>query len=568
MSLTKVSYSMITGAPVNVIDYGADPTGVLNSTDAFVAASAQIEAQDGGKLVIPRGTYTVGEQTFAGATGLGYSYRGVAIIKIQNCTKPVVIEFQGVVMKLAPGLKYGSFDPVTGAVYNPPSMPFLDFDYRGDVGVMLFSNNNANLSVTGAVEMDGNSASMIIGGTWGDTGRQLVAYGILSYNTDILNVSNAYLHHHCLDGIAIGYTGLIETSPLKPTTLINVVSDFNGRQGMSVVGANGLTVISSKFNNTGRGVIVTAPAAGVDLEAESAVIRNCTFIDCEMVNNAAIGMVADSGDTSGVTFTRCKFIGTTNWAIWPRKPRLVFRDCLMVGSSVNPFTSVTNPDDATKFYNCKFSDEVSLSPTGLTYNGGAVVLFDTTPNVLLDDCTIVATQQPACLITGGAIVKNTNLIIRTGTNVIANQGQTASFQSSAIENVEVYDQITSNIPADAIFINLNFTTFTGTNYLSSPFGKVKWFSWSPGAGGATGYLGQNTPEKRPFTGIYLSKSEGGDFIGISGSLLLVSSSAAPTTGTWDVGDRCLNSNPVVGQPKSWACTVAGTPGTWVSEGNL
>lgn len=44
--------------------------------------------------------------------------------------------------------------------------------------------------------------------------------------------------------------------------------------------------------------------------------------------------------------------------------------------------------------------------------------------------------------------------------------------------------------------------------------------------------------------------------------------AAPVNGTWKVGDRVFNSAPVVGQPKSWVCTVAGTPGTWVSEGNL
>jgi hypothetical protein len=43
---------------------------------------------------------------------------------------------------------------------------------------------------------------------------------------------------------------------------------------------------------------------------------------------------------------------------------------------------------------------------------------------------------------------------------------------------------------------------------------------------------------------------------------------SPDLGTWSVGDRVFNDNPVVGQPKSWVCTVAGTPGTWVSEGNL
>ena len=35
-----------------------------------------------------------------------------------------------------------------------------------------------------------------------------------------------------------------------------------------------------------------------------------------------------------------------------------------------------------------------------------------------------------------------------------------------------------------------------------------------------------------------------------------------------VGDRFAQQVSAVGQPKGWACTVAGTPGTWVSEGNL
>ena len=51
-------------------------------------------------------------------------------------------------------------------------------------------------------------------------------------------------------------------------------------------------------------------------------------------------------------------------------------------------------------------------------------------------------------------------------------------------------------------------------------------------------------------------------------LILVSNSVAPTTGTWVVGDRVTNTAPAVGSPKGWICTVAGTPGTWVSEGNL
>lgn len=47
-------------------------------------------------------------------------------------------------------------------------------------------------------------------------------------------------------------------------------------------------------------------------------------------------------------------------------------------------------------------------------------------------------------------------------------------------------------------------------------------------------------------------------------------SAAPASSTFHaaVGDRVEQSVPVVGNPKGWRCTVAGNPGTWVSEGNL
>lgn len=44
--------------------------------------------------------------------------------------------------------------------------------------------------------------------------------------------------------------------------------------------------------------------------------------------------------------------------------------------------------------------------------------------------------------------------------------------------------------------------------------------------------------------------------------------AIPTAGTWKLGDRVLRNPQVVGQPKAWVCTAAGSPGTWTSEGNL
>ena len=58
MSLTKVSYSMITGAPVNVKDYGAVGDGSTDDTTAMQAAITAV-ATTGQGLYIPVGTYKI-----------------------------------------------------------------------------------------------------------------------------------------------------------------------------------------------------------------------------------------------------------------------------------------------------------------------------------------------------------------------------------------------------------------------------------------------------------------------------------------------------------------------------
>ena len=56
--------------------------------------------------------------------------------------------------------------------------------------------------------------------------------------------------------------------------------------------------------------------------------------------------------------------------------------------------------------------------------------------------------------------------------------------------------------------------------------------------------------------------------GMSAPFQIQWATAAPTTSTWNRGDRVINAAPAVGSPKGWVCTVSGSPGTWVSEGNL
>ena len=63
MSLTKVSYSMITGECINVLDYGADPTGATNSYTAlmaaFTAAGSSLTAPGLTPVFFPHGLYRI-----------------------------------------------------------------------------------------------------------------------------------------------------------------------------------------------------------------------------------------------------------------------------------------------------------------------------------------------------------------------------------------------------------------------------------------------------------------------------------------------------------------------------
>jgi hypothetical protein len=58
MALTKATFSMINGIPLNVLDYGADATGVADSTTAIQDAITAAVAV-GNSVYIPAGTYLV-----------------------------------------------------------------------------------------------------------------------------------------------------------------------------------------------------------------------------------------------------------------------------------------------------------------------------------------------------------------------------------------------------------------------------------------------------------------------------------------------------------------------------
>lgn len=391
-------------------DCGAVGDGKSDDTDAFQKAAKLLEEAGGCHLTIPAGTYIVGRQSHV--EGKNPYYQSDPIFVVAG-VKSLVIEGKSAVIRLADGLRYGTFDKDTGEVYSP-KMPFTDYKYRvGDMPI-LFVRDSEDVVIRD-LEIDGNSPALLLGGRWGDKGRQIQATGIHLHGCRKVRVSRIYSHHNALDGIAMGFKGSQEGDAPMDNVIEDCRFEYNGRQGFSWVGGIGLKVYRSQFNHTGRAVnrsngeaLASSPGAGLDIEAESAVIRDGYFEDCEFINNTGAGMVSDSGDGGYTIFKNCTFWGTTNWSIWVNKPGIKIIDSKIYGPSVHAFGS-ENPDLATQWVGCQFEDKLwegadnKTSRFLLNIDGKA-------ENVSLTDCTFTANNRRSIWISSKPPVSLTNCI--------------------------------------------------------------------------------------------------------------------------------------------------------------
>ena len=92
MSLTKATYSLIDGSPLNVLDFGAVGDGSTDDAAAIQAAIDSIDDGTGGIIHFPPGTYQLGATlTIAlGDITLAGSGRGNTILRASHSAGPVV----------------------------------------------------------------------------------------------------------------------------------------------------------------------------------------------------------------------------------------------------------------------------------------------------------------------------------------------------------------------------------------------------------------------------------------------------------------------------------------------
>jgi hypothetical protein len=379
--------------------FGAKGDGVTNDTDAFAKMAQALTLRGGGEIALRKTTYIVGKQIQAFRSGAPNAFHPSKIMEFVGLRSALTIRGNGARLKCAPGLRYGTFNPVTGAKTRNP-MPYIKSGELASPYLwMILVEDCAGAIDIRDLELDGNLPNLQIGGQYGDTGWQLRAVGLgLINNRGSEKVSRVYSHHHAQDGMQID--GVDRSRGSAASSLIeDVRCEYNGRQGLSLIGGRGYSFTRCKFNHTGKAGLATAPGSGVDVEAEAGKkVREISFAACEFSNNTGASFVADSGDSEGISFKDCTLIGTTNWAAWLNKPLIRFAGCTFVGPIVHAFGHA-DPQRATQFHDCTFRDDPALSPTREVYGGEnpdrPIGDLPGNQNVLFNRCKFLLTHRAA-----------------------------------------------------------------------------------------------------------------------------------------------------------------------------
>ncbi len=395
-------------APVDVIRpeaFGAKGDGRTNDTDAFAAMSAHVSARGGGTVALRPVTYIVGKHVRSSTIiKQQFAYAPGTIMHFVGCIRAVTVQGNGATLRCEPGLLYGTFDPRTGRPTNN-KMPNYKRNERASPYVAMIRVEKCSGPITiSDLELDGNLPRLVIGGKFGNAGWQIPGNGIhLINNAGPERLSRINSHQHPHDGIYISGSG----SRTETSVISDVKCDYNGRQGCSITGGRNYAFERCRFRHTGKVVFRSLPGAGVDIEPGHRLVRNISFRHCEFSDNAGPGLLAPTGNSEGVTFDGCTFVGTTSWAAWPKKPKFRFSNCLFVGAIVHAFGD-PDPARATQFHACTFKDDPRLSPTGQVFLGRgsnrAIANLPRSENVLFNRCQFTLTHE--------AVLPFTNQVVR------------------------------------------------------------------------------------------------------------------------------------------------------------
>jgi len=558
MSLTKATYSMIQGAPVNVLDYGAKGDGATDDTAAIQAALNAITT--GGEVVFPPGTYLV-----SGGGSLLQPKSNTALIGTQTAS----------VIRI-----------------NSASAAASIFGIGTNVSGLVFEG----------LTLDGNSSVV----TAYDT------FGLQFPDVGGITVRNCTFQNFKRDGMLLGLTTRVDHLTVDTCNFSNIV--FNG---VRTYNARMQYINNSRFFDFVTSPLDFNPILVENTETTTIVTNNYFSNNSASwtAGNSTLSLMGDRNYVAGNTIVGGGMIvvhagpfgriGIKDYRIIGNSIQNTVTPGIIVNTDVNTDIIVSN-----NYIRGSASSGIQvLSVNAPPYSTNTPVIVSN--NIIEDtsNTTYTNTNQPACimaaqtsnvLITGNqcitprwagiAMLSGANNCTVQGNTIIGQRGQAPTdFATNVGGGIVVapgglsYVEDVYNITINGNFV-FDFLTTVSPATTSIRTGGIVAYNDSSGAK-TVEYITITNNVVRDGNGIaiqtyFLENStvdgntvwnSNGDIVDTSSTTLLANAtiglySAAPTTGTWKRGTVIYNSAPSSAGFVGWVCTASGTPGTWRTFG--
>lgn len=265
-STTNKNTGSVSSVTRNVkTQHGAVGNGIADDTDEFNAAIAYVNANGGGTVYVPAGTYLINPE-------VSIQMKSNVILDMVDTTSRFI--------------KVKTSDTSRYEVIEMHGISNAEVRYGKINGERL---THINLLPPTSVN------------EWG--------YGISIKGSTDCKVSYTAINNCWGDGIIISKLGTVRS---LRTRLWGVVCRNNRRQGLTIGSADSVTVLQSKFKNTGHivnspGDTVqkgTKPMAGIDVEPDAAVAERIQIANCEISHNYGAGVELHNNDVVGSNVTK------------------------------------------------------------------------------------------------------------------------------------------------------------------------------------------------------------------------------------------------------------------------
>lgn len=585
MALTKAHNRMVEAAPVNLLDYGATGNGVTDDTTAIQLAVTAARAQGGSskKLYWPKGTYLVTNTIILGTN------------------------------------QYIEFDP--GVVINllPPS--------NVDTTPLFSAANQSNVHLNGnGATINGSRAAPSDTGTgtaffiYGSDNVSICDFNINDFSVDGITITGdttgsgacrdviikgCVVKNCCRNGLSIisaqgcvvigGEYSTSNGSPSGPWAGVDIEPNQDCFiEDVTLIGVN-------TIGNDGAGIQITPGALSVTNQKRFHVniVGGRSLSDGDLVGVAGLYFVNGGTQTN-------KIFGNVNVSGFsvdnPTSCGVKFQNWDADKCPSVSLTDVTvfNPDATS-------SASSNLNRSGFVFYSETAQATSNIGNITVRNCHAEDLRSSPRMVWGAAVgadsgktAKNIDIYDFTAINYTAsNKSDVTVLGGTDDVTIEYASSDKVDLSASTAIQNfggkiVNVTT-SGNNMTlplaSSCSGLTYHIQNAPSVNSTTvvlqtgdtilGLIDQVSTNVVLDSGGFVSlKSQGGTSWIVEkaeGSIRRAGTvtakqiwwnTAAPVAGTWVAGDRIFNAAPAIGQPKSWVCTVGGTPGTWVSEGNL